>query len=132
MRAPGMSQTSTRGFDAVVASLPAALAAEGFGVLSEIDVGQTLTKKLGVPFRRYRIFGACNPAFAHDALSHALQIGVLLPCNVVVYERDDGATEVIAVDPMQSIGAFADGDGRVLTLARTVREKLVRVLASLS
>lgn len=132
MRAPGMSRTLTRGFDAVTAALPAALAAEGFGVLSEIDVGQTLTKKLGVAFRRYRIFGACNPHFAHEALGHALAIGVLLPCNVAVYERDDGGTEVIAVDPMQSIGAFADGDERVLALARAVKEKLARAVAALS
>ena len=129
---PGMKKTLGDGFEAVTARLPAALAAEGFGVLSEIDVGQTLTKKLGVPFRRYKIFGACNPAFAHEALGHALAIGVLLPCNVAVYERDGGGTEVVAVDPMQSIGAFAGGDARVNALAQAVKDKLTRVLASLT
>ncbi len=132
MRKPGMERTLNTSFDAVLAQLPAALAAEGFGVLSEIDVGQTLAKKLGVAFRRYRILGACNPRFAHEALGHELAIGVLLPCNVALYERDGGGTTVIAVDPAQSIGAFADGDARIAALAQSVKTSLSRVLAALT
>lgn len=128
MKKPGMRRVVARQFDEVCARLPEALAAEGFGVLSEIDVAQTLKKKLGVDFRRYRILGTCNPTFAHQVLSMDLDVGVLLPCNVVVYEEDANTTVVNAVDPLQSIGSFADGDERVLTLARTVREKLLRAL----
>lgn len=131
MKQPGMKRELNAGYDAVLAQLPGALGAEGFGVLSEIDVGATLKKKLGVDFRRYRILGACNPNFAHQVLGLELDVGVLLPCNVTIYERDDGKTVVNAVDPLQSIGAFADGDERVLALARSVREKLARVLESL-
>ena len=132
MLPPGMERRLDTPFEAVLAQLPAALAAEGFGVLSEIDVGQTLTKKLGVAFRRYKILGACNPNFAHEALGLELAIGVLLPCNVALYERDGGGTAVIAVDPTQSIGAFAGGDARVLALAQSVKDKLRRVLAALT
>ena len=131
MKKPGMHRVLDARYDEVLERLPAALGEEGFGVLSEIDVGQTLKKKLNVDFRRYRIFGACNPSFAHQALQMELDIGVLLPCNVVAYERDDGKTVVIAVDPLQSIGSFAEGDERLLGVARTVREKLTRVLARL-
>ena len=92
----GIQRTLDLGFDAVLARVPDALKAEGFGVLTEIDVKETLRKKLDVDFRRYRILGACNPAFAHRALAHSLDIGMLLPCNVVVYETDDGTTVVSA------------------------------------
>lgn len=131
MKKPGMRRELKAKYDEVLARLPEALQSEGFGVLSEIDVGATLKKKLNVDFRRYRILGACNPNFAYDALRAEVGIGVLLPCNVAVYEPDGGGTVVIAVDPMQSIGAFADGDEQVLSLARTVREKLGRVLEKL-
>lgn len=132
MKQPGMKRELNLGYDDVLKRLPEALGAEGFGVLSEIDVGGTLKKKLNVDFRRYRILGACNPTFAHQVLGMELDVGVLLPCNVVVYERDDGKTVVNAADPLQSIGAFADGDERVLELARTVREKLNRALDRLA
>lgn len=132
MLKPGMQRLLDTPFDAVLAQLPGALGAEGFGVLSDIDVGQTLTKKLGVRFRRYRILGACNPGFAHEALGLEPAVGVLLPCNVAVYERDGGGTAVVAVDPLQSIGAFAGGDAQVLALAQTVKDKLSRVLAALT
>jgi uncharacterized protein (DUF302 family) len=115
------------GFDAAVEKLPAALRAEGFGVLTTIDVQATLKEKLGVDFRRYRIFGACNPKLAHEALSRDAQVGVLLPCNVVLYERDDGKAMLGMVDPLASIGgepAFGD-------LAETVRGKLERVAAAM-
>ena len=128
MNKPGMRRLLNTSYDEVLKRLPEALGAEGFGVLSEIDVGQTLKKKLGVDFRRYKILGACNPTFAHQVLDLELDVGVLLPCNVIVYETDEGTTVVNAADPLQSIGAFADGDERVLQLARTVREKLTRAI----
>ena len=132
MKKPGMRRELATGFDAVLAQLPAALQAEGFGVLSEIDVGATLKKKLNLDFRKYRILGACNPSFAHQVLGMELDIGVLLPCNVAVYETDAGKTVVNVIDPLQSIGAFAEGDERLLQLARTVREKLSRALERLT
>ena len=132
MKKPGLRRELDAGFDAVLERLPAALSAEGFGVLTEIDVAGTLKKKLDVDFRRYRILGTCNPHFAHQLLGMELDAGVLLPCNVIVYEREGGGTVVNAVDPIQSIGAFAEGDERIVELARTVRDKLTRVLDRLT
>jgi len=82
-----------------------------------------------VDFRRYRILGACNPPFAHKALSHSLDVGMLLPCNVVVYEADDGRTVVSAVDPMQTMAV--QGDDAMKPIASAVQEKLRRVIESL-
>ncbi|MGE5127976.1 MAG: DUF302 domain-containing protein [Betaproteobacteria bacterium] len=125
----GIQKTLDRDFDVVLAQLPDALKAEGFGVLTEIDVQATLKKKLDVDFRRYRILGACNPPFAHRALQHSLEIGMLLPCNVIVYEADDRRTVVSAVDPMQTLAA--QGDEAVRPLAAEVQQKLQRVIDSL-
>jgi uncharacterized protein (DUF302 family) len=108
---------------------PEALKSEGFGVLTEIDVQSTLKNKLGVDFRRYKILGACNPPLAHEALSMNLEIGAMLPCNVVVYEGDDGRAVVHAIDPMQTVAA---GDPNLSRIAATVREKLARVLERLT
>ncbi len=116
-------------YEQALERLPDALKSEGFGVLTEIDVQQTLKNKLGVDFRRYKILGACNPPLAHEALSTNLEIGAMLPCNVVVYEGDDGRAVVHAIDPMQTIAA---GDERLATIAKTVREKLARVLERLA
>ena len=115
-------------YDETLQRLPEALKSEGFGVLTEIDVKDVLKKKLGVDFRRYRILGACNPPLAHEALSTALDVGAMLPCNVVVYEGDDGMAVVLAIDPMQTV---ASADPRLARLAATVREKLARVLERL-
>lgn len=125
----GIKATLDQGFDQVLAKVPEALKAEGFGVLTEIDVQATLKKKLDVDFRRYRILGACNPPFAHQALSHSLDIGMLLPCNVIVYETDDGKTVVSAVDPMQTLAAQADASVR--PIAEQVQARLRRVIAAL-
>jgi uncharacterized protein (DUF302 family) len=125
----GIRKTLELGFDEALAKVPEALKAEGFGVLTEIDVQATLKKKLDVDFRRYRILGACNPPFAHRALQHSLDVGMLLPCNVIVYETDDRKTVVSAVDPMQTMAA--QGDPALRPLAEQVQQKLQRVIDSL-
>ncbi len=122
----GMQRTLDRGFDEVLARIPEALKTEGFGILTEIDVQATLKKKLDVDFRRYRILGACNPPFAHQALQHSLEIGTLMPCNVIVYETDNGKTVVSAVDPVQTMAAQQDPEVR--PLAEQVQQKLRRAL----
>jgi uncharacterized protein (DUF302 family) len=120
-----LQKNTQRGFDEVLARLPELLQAEGFGVLTRIDVKDTLKQKLGVDFRRYTILGACNPGFAHQALSSDLEVGAMLPCTVVVYEGDDGKAVVMAVDPMQTIAAASPEVRRV---AEQVRERLERVV----
>ena len=122
----GIRKTLDIGFDDALARIPEALKAEGFGVLTEIDVQATLKKKIDVDFRRYRILGACNPPFAHQALQHSLDVGMLMPCNVIVYETDDGKTVVSAVDPMQTMAA--QGDPEMAPLAESVQQKLQRVI----
>ncbi len=116
-------------FDQALAQIPKALGGEGFGVLTEIDVKATLEKKLGVAFRRYRILGACNPPLAHRALTTTLEVGVMMPCNVVVWEADDGHAVVEAIDPMQTMAA---GDPELRGIAEEVRQKLGRVLEHLA
>lgn len=125
---PGIRRDLTDTYDTALARLPDALKSEGFGVLTEIDVAATLKAKLDVDFRRYKILGACNPTLAHEALGTMLEIGVMLPCNVVVYERDDGGATVIAIDPMQTMAAH---DAQLASIAQDVRGRLVRVLAQL-
>jgi len=100
------SKTLDAPFDEAVVRVKAALAHEGFGVISEIDIRNTLKTKIGVEFRPYLILGACNPALAHEALLLEDKVGLMLPCNVIVQEADDGLIEVAAIDPsasMQSI-----------------------------
>ena len=124
---PGIQKRLAAPYDAVLAKLPDALKSEGFGVLTQIDVRETLREKLGVDFRRYKILGACNPTLAHRALQAELAIGVMLPCNVVVYEDGDH-TVVTAVDPMETVAAQSDV---LRPLADEVRGKLGRVLERL-
>jgi uncharacterized protein (DUF302 family) len=124
-----LSRTLKTGFEAALAAVPKALQTEGFGVLTEVDVQDTLKKKLGVDFRRYRILGACNPTLAHEALRARLDVGLMLPCNVTVYETEEGGSVVSAVDPTQT--AVALEDPRIRKVAETVRAKLERVLQRL-
>jgi uncharacterized protein (DUF302 family) len=116
-------------FDAVVDTTTAALKDEGFGVLCDIDVQQTFAEKLDAEFRRYRILGACNPPLAHEALEEEIGLGALLPCNVIVYEADDGSVTVSAVDPRRLVG-MADNPA-LDSVASEVRERFERVLAAL-
>lgn len=112
-----------------VAQVTDALKAEGFGVLTEIDVKATLKQKLGVDFRRYVILGACNPNLAHQALSADLNIGLLMPCNVIVYEADDRGVVVSMLDP----GAMIDmaGVAGLEALAAEGRARIRRVIEAL-
>lgn len=117
------------GFDEAVVRTREALAREGFGVISEIDVAKTMKAKLGADFRPYLILGACNPRMAYEALKMEDKVGTMLPCNVVVQERAPGQTEVAAIDPVASMQAI--DNPRLLALARTVSDKLKAVVASL-
>ena len=116
-------------YEQAVANATAALKEEGFGVLTEIDVKATLKKKLGVDFRRYVILGACNPPFAYQALSTELEIGLLLPCNVIVYEAKDGGTVVSALNPMAALGVV--DNPAMLGVAEQVTAKIKRAIDSL-
>jgi uncharacterized protein (DUF302 family) len=109
-------------YEQAVEKATAALKEEGFGVLTEIDVKATLKKKLDADFRRYVILGACNPPFAHQALSTELEIGLLLPCNVVVYETDDGGSVVSAMNPMAALGIVDNPE--LMQVAEQVTEKV--------
>ncbi len=126
----GIRKVLDRPYDEVLARVPAALQSEGFGVLTEIDVRDTLKKKLGVEFRRYRILGACNPPLAHRALEAELEVGLMMPCNVIVYEERAGRTAVVAVDPLQTMAAH--GHPVLRELAATVKAKLEKALAQLN
>jgi uncharacterized protein (DUF302 family)/glutaredoxin len=116
-------------FADAVAAAKTALAKEGFGVLTEIDVKATLKKKIDVDFRNYVILGACNPALAHKALSAEPGIGLLLPCNVIVTEEEDGTAVISAIDPVKQFVVVERDD--IEPIAREVKEKLARVMASI-
>lgn len=117
-------------FGDAVERTTAALKEEGFGVLTTIDVRQTLKQKLDVDWRRYVILGACNPALAHQALQAETDIGLLLPCNVIVYETEPGHSAVAALAPLSMTRLVGDNPG-VAAVAREADQRLRRVLASL-
>ncbi|RME51141.1 MAG: DUF302 domain-containing protein [Deltaproteobacteria bacterium] len=126
MKNYGIRKTVQMSYEEALAKVPEALQKQGFGILTEIDVKETLKKKLDVDFRKYKILGACNPPLAHKALSTNLEIGLLLPCNVIVYEGDGGETVVSAIDPIEMIAG--EGDPTLEEVARTAREKLMAAL----
>ena len=124
----GLSTTVPLPYDQALTRTREALAGEGFGVLTEIDVAATLRTKLNVDFRPYMILGACNPPLAHRALQAELDIGLLLPCNVVVYASDDRSSSVVAaLDPVEALSL--SGSEAVRPIAEEVRGRLQRVLA---
>jgi len=102
---------------------------EGFGVLTEIDVKDTFKKKLDIDFKKYRILGACNPNFAHKAISAEDKIGTMLPCNVIVEEHEDGRVEVTAVDPLASMQAVKND--ALEPIATQVRDSLKKVIGNI-
>jgi len=136
MPAPTYAYTKTlhgRGFDQTLTDVVAALKEEGFGVITEIDVQKTMKDKLDKDFRRYRILGACNPGFAHGVLSRDLFVGLLLPCNVVVFDEheggEDGCTTVSIAKPLDMLRVAARDD--LADLAVEVDVRLQRVIERL-
>jgi uncharacterized protein (DUF302 family) len=124
-----LSKTAAISFETAEQKIRTLLAQEGFGVLTEIDVQATLKKKLNVDFRNYKILGACNPAFAHQALLTEDKIGVMLPCNVIIMEAGPGTVEVASIDPVASLAAV--GNEGLKDIASQIRDKLRRVIESL-
>jgi uncharacterized protein (DUF302 family) len=133
-----MEQTNTIGlrayldtdFETAVARVTEALQAEGFGILTEIDMQRTLKQKIDVDFRPYRILGACNPPLAHRALSATTDVGLLLPCNVTVMQADDGRIAVGLLDPLAMMQMIDNPD--LAAVAEDARARLVRVAAALN
>jgi uncharacterized protein (DUF302 family) len=116
-------------FEETIAKTEAALKVEGFGIISRIDIQETLKTKIGVDFRPYTILGACNPALAYEALKLEDKVGTMLPCNVVVQAREDGSSEVAAIDPVASMQAIENP--QLIQAANEVRQRLSRVIQSL-
>ena len=129
MNTYGISKKTGSGYDETVEKTRAALAKEGFGVLTEIDVKATIKKKLDKDFKRYIILGACNPPFAYKALTAEEEIGLLLPCNVIVYENAEGGSTVSAIDPLVAMSMVKNDS--LKEVATEVRKKLVNVINSL-
>jgi len=113
-------------YEDAISKVRDALKEEGFGVLTEIDVKETLKKKLGVDFRKYVILGACNPPYAHRTLQTDLDVGLLLPCNVIVYETDDQRAYLSAINPVSALQVIKNRELR--KIAEEVSEKLKRVV----
>jgi len=127
---PGLRVRLADPYDGTIEKVTAALKEQGFGVITTIDVKETLKQKLDVDFRRYAILGACNPSFAHQALSTDLEIGLYLPCNVIVYEEDDGGGTVVSiVDPVNMMGPTMSPG--LEPIASGVRARLEAVAAAL-
>lgn len=123
------SKTISDNFDNAVLKVTEALKAEGFGILTEIDIKATLKKKLDVDFYNYKILGACNPPFAYKALLAEDKIGTMLPCNVIIQEKVQGQVEVSAVDPVASMLAIENKD--LHSIAFELRSKLQKVIGQL-
>jgi uncharacterized protein (DUF302 family) len=123
------SKTLKVSFEEAIVRVTEALKKDGFGVLTEIDVKETLKKKLNVDFRKYRILGACNPPFAYRALQAEDKIGLMLPCNVIVQELPGGKVEVAAIDPVASMAAV--DNPKLREVGEQVRAKLKAVIDNL-
>lgn len=121
-----IARTMSESFDKTIERVVDALKQEGFGVLTEIDVSNTMKQKLDVNFRKYRILGACNPTLAHRALTVEDKIGVMLPCNVIVQDLGSGQVEVAAIDPTAAMAQV--GNAALSQIAEEVRDKLERVV----
>jgi uncharacterized protein (DUF302 family) len=113
-------------FDKAIERITNALQERKFGILTEIDVRETLKKKLDIDFRNYKILGACNPPFAHKALESEDKVGTMLPCNVIVQETADGKTEIAAINPVESMKAIENDE--LKKIAEEVREMLKEAL----
>ena len=127
----GFSKTVNVPFAEAVEKARAALKEEGFGVLSEIDIKDKLKEKLGVEFRNYVILGACNPALAYQTLQQEINIGLLLPCNVIVYEADEAGQSVVAAIDAKTMLSVVGDNATLHAVATEVNEKLGRVIAQL-
>jgi len=127
----GFSKTVALPYAEAVEKTRAALLAEGFGVLSEIDIKDKLKEKLGVDFRKYVILGACNPPLAYKTLQEEINIGLLLPCNVVVYEADEAGKSVVAAIDARTMLSVVGANAALEAVATEVNEKLQRVVAQL-
>jgi uncharacterized protein (DUF302 family) len=127
----GFSKTVDLPYEEAIEKARAALKIEGFGVLSEIDIKEKLKEKLGVDFRRYVILGACNPALAYKTLQQEINIGLLLPCNVIVYEADEAGRSVVAAIDAKAMLSVVGNNPTLDAVASEVNEKLKRVVAEL-
>ncbi len=121
-----ITKTTDFSFEEVLEKIPVELKKEGFGILTEIDVKETFKKKIDVDFRKYKILGACNPAFAYKALTFEDKLGVMLPCNIIVQEREDGKIEVSAINPMVSMETVKNPE--LQPIAGQVSDALKRVI----
>jgi uncharacterized protein (DUF302 family) len=124
----GYSKTLDHSYETAIAKVTEELKKEGFGVLTEIDVKETLKKKLGVDFKKYRILGACNPSLAYQALSQETELGLFLPCNVIVYENEQGKTVVTAINPIIALSRI--DNPKLEPIAKEVSTRLQRVIAA--
>ena len=127
----GFSRTLDVSYEEAVDKARTALKKEGFGVLCEIDIKEKLKEKLGVDFRRYIILGACNPPLAHKTLQEEINIGLLLPCNVIVYEADEAGKSVVAAIDAKTMLSVVGDNVTLNAVATEVNEKLQRVVAEL-
>ena len=126
----GFKKTLSGSVDEIEARVTEALRSEGFGVLTRIDIASTFKKKLNVDFPEYRILGACNPALAHSALGEERDIGLLLPCNVVVYESEDASQVIVSIlDPERQLAISGRND--IADLANEVRDRMKRVIEAI-
>ncbi len=125
----GYSKTLDNTYEDALVKVTEELKKEGFGVLTEIDVKETLKKKLGVDFKKYKILGACNPSLAYRALSQETELGLFLPCNVIVYENEQGKTVVTAIDPIVALSRIESP--QLEPISKEVSIRLQKVIASL-